>query len=566
MSVIDWIILIGTLLTIVAYGSWKTRKSKNLDGYLKGDSSMNWATIGLSIMATQASAITFLSTPGKAFESGMEFLQFYMGLPIAMILLSVFVLPKYYHLKVFTAYEYLEGRFDVKTRMLTAFFFLVQRGLAAGITIYAPAIILSSMLGWDLNTTCIIVGVMVIIYTVSGGTKAVSLTQKWQMGVILLGMAIAFGIMIDKMPESVNFGKAFQISGNLGKMNIIDLELDLNSRYNIWSSLFGGVFLFLSYFGTDQSQVQRYLGGKSLKESRMGLMFNGILKVPMQFFILLVGVFLYVFYIFEQPPTYFNKQDVELVSTKNPDFQKSYEANFNELWNERNALALDFTEGSLNENEVQRFKEVDQKFQELRTGYKTEVQRISGESSKDYDYIFLTWILDYLPKGLIGLLLAVILSAAMSSTAGELNALASTTTIDFYKRKIKPNASDAHFVLTSRGFTVFWGLMAIFFALYASHFDNLIEAVNIIGSLFYGTVLGVFACGFFLKYIKANAIFIGALLAEILVLVIYRVDPNAFGFLWFNFIGCAASIGFAMIIQILSKSESNPNSYADKQL
>ncbi len=527
---------------------------------------MNWATIGLSIMATQASAITFLSTPGKAFESGMEFLQFYMGLPIAMILLSVFVLPKYYHLKVFTAYEYLEGRFDVKTRMLTAFFFLVQRGLAAGITIYAPAIILSSMLGWDLNTTCIIVGVMVIIYTVSGGTKAVSLTQKWQMGVILLGMAIAFGIMIDKMPESVNFGKAFQISGNLGKMNIIDLELDLNSRYNIWSSLFGGVFLFLSYFGTDQSQVQRYLGGKSLKESRMGLMFNGILKVPMQFFILLVGVFLYVFYIFEQPPTYFNKQDVELVSTKNPDFQKSYEANFNELWNERNALALDFTEGSLNENEVQRFKEVDQKFQELRTGYKTEVQRISGESSKDYDYIFLTWILDYLPKGLIGLLLAVILSAAMSSTAGELNALASTTTIDFYKRKIKPNASDAHFVLTSRGFTVFWGLMAIFFALYASHFDNLIEAVNIIGSLFYGTVLGVFACGFFLKYIKANAIFIGALLAEILVLVIYRVDPNAFGFLWFNFIGCAASIGFAMIIQILSKSESNPNSYADKQL
>jgi len=558
MSITDWIVLIGTLLTIVLYGSWKTRKNKDLQAYLKGDDSMKWATIGLSIMATQASAITFLSTPGKAFESGMEFLQFYMGLPIAMILLSIFVLPRYYHLKVYTAYEYLEGRFDLKTRMLTAAFFLIQRGLAAGITIYAPAIILSSMLGWDLNMTCVIVGVLVIIYTVSGGTRAVSLTQKWQMGIILLGMIVAFVLMVDQMPERIGFSEAFSLSGDLGKMNIIDLKLDVNSRYNIWSGLFGGIFLFLSYFGTDQSQVQRYLGGKSLGESRMGLMFNGILKVPMQFFILLVGVYLYVFYVFEKPPVYFNQQDVALVQTKAPEFHEEYSTAFQTAWEERRALAMELSSDETKDPEkLKELKASDAKIKELRASYKNEVLNLSGTASKDYDYIFLTWILNYLPKGLIGLLLAVILSAAMSSTAGELNALASTSTIDFYKRKFNARGSDAHYVLISRGFTVFWGVMAILFALYASHFDNLIEAVNIIGSLFYGTVLGVFLAGFFIRYLGATAIFLGALAGELVVLSIYGIAPNAFGFLWFNFIGCAATIGSAVIFQFFTKSMKN---------
>jgi SSS family transporter len=552
MSLTDWIVLLGTLMTIVLYGSWKTRKNKDLQAYLKGDDSMKWATIGLSIMATQASAITFLSTPGKAFESGMEFLQFYMGLPIAMILLSIFVLPIYYRLKVYTAYEYLEGRFDLKTRMLTAAFFLIQRGLAAGITIYAPAIILSSMLGWDLNLTCVIVGILVIIYTVSGGTRAVSLTQKWQMGIILVGMVIAFVLMVDQMPSQVGFSEAFRLSGDLGKMNIIDLKLDVNSRYNIWSGLFGGIFLFLSYFGTDQSQVQRYLGGKSLGESRMGLMFNGILKVPMQFFILLVGVYLYVFYVFEKPPVYFNQQDIEIVQQADPGFHESYVDDFNEIWAERKELALRAAQSETRDDEgLEALKESNEAFQDLRSEYKKEVLNISGAASKDYDYIFLTWILNYLPKGLIGLLLAVILSAAMSSTAGELNALASTSTIDFYKRKFNSKGSDAHYVLISRGFTIFWGVMAILFALYASHFDNLIEAVNIIGSLFYGTVLGVFVAGFFIRYLDATAIFLGALLGELVVLAIYGLAPDAFGFLWFNFIGCAATILIALILQLI---------------
>lgn len=552
MQTFDWIVLISTLVAIVAYGTYKTRKNTGLDSYLKGDNEMRWGTIGLSIMATQASAITFLSTPGMAFDSGMQFLQFYIGLPIAMVLLSAFVLPNYYRLKVYTAYEFLESRFDLKTRMFTAMLFLVQRGLSAGITIYAPAIILSSMLGWDLNTTCLVVGLLVILYTVSGGTRAVSLTQKWQMAVIMLGLTVAFIILIFKLPEGVGFAGAVETAGHMGKLEIINFNLDLDNRYTIWSGIFGGVFLFMSYFGTDQSQVQRYLGGKSLTESRMGLMFNGLLKIPMQFFILFIGVMVFVFFQYYRPPVFFNQAlKTQIEQSEHRDLFAKIEGEYNDVWGEKEALLVEWNE-TKSPDTWQQVMQLESTSKEIRQTYKDNIAVLFPDKErKDTDYIFLTWVLNYLPVGMVGLLMAVILSAAMSSTSGELNALASTTVVDFYKRTMRQDASEKHYLIASRLFTVFWGFMALLFALYASLFENLIEAVNILGSLFYGTVLGIFLMAFFIRYVKSEAVFIAAILSQTAVLGFFFSNEKSIGFLWYNFIGCALVVALGISLQFI---------------
>ncbi|HET6245689.1 MAG: sodium:solute symporter [Bacteroidetes bacterium] len=554
MANLDWIILFGTLAFIVIYGTWKSRGSQNIEGYLKGDNEMKWYTIGLSIMATQASAITFLSTPGQAFEDGMRFIQFYFGLPIAMIIISFTILPIYYKLKVYTAYEYLENRFDYKTRLLAAFLFLVQRGLAAGITIYAPAIILSSILGWNLNFTNIFIGFLVIIYTVAGGTKAVSQTQKQQMLVILAGMTIAFIIVVNSLPQHITFSNAVSIAGTMGKMNVVDFSFDFTTRYTFWSGITGGLFLAMSYFGTDQSQVQRYLSGKSLKESRLGLMFNGIVKIPMQFLILFTGIMVFVFYQFEQSPVFFNENLTQKVyntpfEDEMREVEKAHASTFQYKKEQINQYVTALNSGNdltakEAANKIRIAGKLDQK---LRKESQSIIKNaIPGSEAKDTDYIFISFIMKYLPTGIIGLLLAVIFSAAMSSTSGELNALASTTVIDIYKRRINPSGSDKHYLSASKWFTVFWGLIAILFATFASLVDNLIQAVNILGSIFYGTILGIFLSAFYIKIIKSKEVFIAAIITQVTVILLYLYSD--IGFLWYNVIGCALVIGLALVL------------------
>ena len=564
MHTLDWIIMLGTLLGIVAYGVWKTRAVRNVSSYLKGDRDLPWWTIGLSIMATQASAITFLSTPGQAFDDGMRFVQFYFGMPIAMVILCIFVLPVYYRLNVYTAYEYLEGRFDLKTRSLTALFFLIQRGLAAGITIYAPAIILSTIMGWSLFWTNISIGAMVIVYTVAGGTKAVSFTQKQQMIVILFGMFLAALIVIWRLPGDMGFGDALTVAGKMGKLNTIDFTFDLKNRYTVWSGLLGGVFLFLSYFGTDQSQVQRYLSGKSLTESRLGLLFNGIVKVPMQFLVLLTGILVFVFYQFSPQPLLFNTSNVEKVARS--EYQQDYqalEAEFATIFEQKKesagqlllaAKANEQDEVNALQLEVNNLAAEERK---VRDEAKQLVKKVDPlASTKDEDYVFITFIMHYMPIGIIGLLLAVIFSAAMSSTASELNALATTTVIDFYKRSFIREKSDQHYFHASRWFTLLWGLLALTFAMVVAQFENLIEAVNIVGSLFYGTILGVFLTAFFLKFVRGRAVFWAAILTEAIVITVFFLDYYdlfKIAYLWLNLIGCVLVMGISLLFQILPK-------------
>jgi SSS family solute:Na+ symporter len=532
MNLLDWSVLLGTLLFIVAYGIYKTRGSQNIQSYLMGDNSLKWWTIGLSVMATQASAITFLSTPGQAYESGMGFIQFYFGLPLAMVVLCIWVIPLYYRLKVYTAYEFLEKRFDLKTRLLAALLFLIQRGLAAGITIYAPSIILSTILGWSLNLTILIIGVLVILYTVSGGTRAVSQTQKQQMAVMMGGMIVALLVLLAKLPEGIDFSDAVAVAGNMGKLNLIDTEFDLSNRYTLWSGLLGGFFLSMSYFGTDQSQVQRYLGGISIAESRLGLLMNGLIKVPMQFLILFIGAMVFVFYQFYQPPVYYNQPQLQEVQS--PEAQQqltNYQLQFDKLF-EQKREAIDAA--LADEESWETVKQLQQEEKTLRQSVRDVITTASPEAEvKDADYVFITFVLNYLPHGLIGLLLAVIFSAAMSSTAGELNALASTTVVDFYKRVIRQEGSDHHYLLASKGFTLAWGAMALLFALTANQFENLIEFINIIGSLFYGTILGIFLVGFFFKNIVGSKVFYAALISEAAVLAVHFFGDIEY--LWYNF-------------------------------
>ena len=564
MQTLDWIVLISTLLLIVIYGTYQSRGSRNVQDYLKGGNTSKWWTIGLSVMATQASAITFLSTPGQAFNDGMGFVQFYFGLPIAMVVICMVFIPLYHRLKVYTAYEFLENRFDLKTRTLTAILFLIQRGLAAGITIFAPAIILSAVLGWNLLLLNIVIGVLVIIYTVSGGTKAVNVTQKHQMVVIFTGMIIAFCLIIDKLPEGITFSKALNIAGASGKMEVLDFSFNLNNRYTVWSGLIGGTFLMLSYFGTDQSQVQRYLSGKSLKEMQIGMMFNGLLKVPMQFFILLVGVMVFVFYQFNQAPTNFNPTATEVVlNSQYADAYNKIQNQQTQNFNEKQAIINDYVSTN-SANAAQEIARLNSSNDALRADARALIEKASDAQnlkveSNDKDYVFIHFILNNLPRGLIGLLLAVILSAAMSSTSSELNALASTTTMDLYKRNASEK-SETQMVSASRWFTLAWGIIAIGVACVANLAENLIQLVNIIGSIFYGNVLGIFLLAFFFKFVKANAVFIAALITQVLVIGLFLLNEYEYinlPFLWLNFVGCVIVIGIACLIQSFPSNKTH---------
>lgn len=555
MSGLDWIILVATIGAIVSYGAWKTRGAKDIDGYLRGNNELGWATIGLSVMATQASAITFLSTPGQAFDDGMRFVQFYFGLPIAMVVISAVFIPIYYRLKVYTAYEYLERRFDPKVRYLGAFLFLIQRGLAAGITIYAPAIILSSVMGWSLNITIFAIGLVVILYTVSGGTKAVSQTQKHQMVVMMSGMIAAAIVIGYNLSSTVSLPNAVKVAGALGRMNIVDFSFDLDNRYNFWSGITGGFFLALSYFGTDQSQVQRYLSGRSITESRLGLLFNGFFKIPMQALILFVGVLVFVFYIYEKPPIFFNAPDLERthqtayageIQALQERYDRAFEARREAAGRYVAALNARTQEEAAKADLVQEHAKADALREEAR---KLIAKAVPEAETRDVDYVFITFVLEHLPAGLIGLLIAVILSAAMSSTASELNALGTTTTIDLYRRVFRTGqASAKHDLRASKLFTAFWGLVAVAFASFASLLDNLIQAVNILGSIFYGTVLGLFLVAFFLRRVSANSVFIGALVAQTVVVVLFF--SSTLGYLWYNVVGCMTVMVVAWVVEL----------------
>lgn len=552
MSNLDWFVLICTISFIVIYGIYKTRKSNTIKDHLKGGKSANWLTIGLSVMATQASAITFLSTPGQAYNDGMGFVQFYFGLPLAIIVICMVFIPIYHKLKVYTAYEYLEKRFDRKTRTLAAILFLVQRGLAAGITIFAPAIILSTILGWNLKILILTIGLLVIIYTVSGGTKAVSITQKQQMFVIMSGMIITFFIILNSLPPDINFSNALTMAGIGGKMEIVNFSFDIEKKYTFWSGITGGFFLALSYFGTDQSQVQRYLSGKSIKESQLGLLFNAILKIPMQFFILITGVMVFVFFEFNDTPVNFNPQVSNyLEQVRNQDYLNEKE-NFIFIRDKKRSLQKKYIKKIKTGDSKNLEKEIVQlhdKEKEIRQNVREISDKVAPSSieSNDLDYIFIFFIINYLPKGLIGLLLAVILSAAMSSTASELNALSTTTVIDLYKRNQIEIKSDNHYLKASKWFTVMWGIIAIIFASFGSLFENLIELVNIIGSIFYGTILGIFIVAFFFKNVKGNHVFYAACLSQITIFFIYGFTE--IGYLWLNFIGAVLTILLSNIIK-----------------
>ena len=558
MSTLDWAVLFGTLAAIVAYGIWKTRGPSSMTDYVHGGYRDRWLTIGLGVMATQASAITFLSMPGQAYEDGMRFLQFYFGLPIAMVILSVAFIPRFYRLRVLTAYEYLEGRFDLKTRQLAAFLFLLQRGLSAGITIYAPAIVLSKVLGWPLNLTCVVIGGLVILYTVAGGTRAVSQTQRHQMVVMLGGMVVAFVVIVHRLPADLSFRHAVSLAGTLGKMNVVDFSPDLGNRYTFWSGLAGGGFLAMAYFGTDQSQVQRYLSGRSVTESRMGLLFNGLLKVPMQFLILFVGVMVFVFYQFNQPPLFFHESELARVAktSRAPEMQAlelEHRLAFarKRVAVSRLAAALDQGDALTIDDARVRVRAAAAGAEAIREKARTLIAAaVPRPEIHDGDYVFLSFVMANLPRGLIGLLLAVILCAAMSSTASELTALGGCTVVDFYRRSFRKDATDAHYLRVAKIATGVWGLLAVAFAGFASLVDNLIQAVNILGSLFYGTILGIFLAAFFFRRLRATPVFVAAIASELLVVGLWL--GTKIGFLWFNVIGCGAVL---ILSSLLSGSD-----------
>ena len=564
MAVIDWLVLSGTLLFIVGFGVWKTRGSKDVNDYVLGGNDSRWWTIGLSVMATQASAITFLSTPGQAFHDGMGFVQFYFGLPLAMIIICMVFVPIYHKLKVYTAYEFLESRFDLKTRTLAALLFLVQRGLSAGITIFAPSIILSAVLGWDLRTLNIIIGILVIIYTVSGGTKAVNVTQKQQMFIIMTGMFIAFFFILGYLPENITFEKALKIAGASDKLNILDFSLNTSSRYTFWSGITGGLFLALAYFGTDQSQVQRYLSGKTVRESQLGLIFNGLLKIPMQFFILLVGVMVFVFFQYNHSPLNFNPAATKAVmeSPQAGDY-KILEKEHLKLEAEKRmaqnkfSAALDLKEYAATQEAKMQIININNLEKSNREAARSLISQANKNAeTNDKDYVFIHFILKYLPKGLIGLLLAVILSAAMSSTSSELNALGTITALDLYKRNKKEDFPPKHYVKITKLFTLFWGAIAILIACVANLFDNLIQLVNIIGSIFYGNVLGIFLIAFFFKFIKGNAVFVAAIITQCIVIIGWTFDWMSY--LWLNAFGCGLIILLATILEGFDRLLKNP--------
>ncbi len=556
MELLDWIVLASTVIFIVAYGLWKGRGSTGIENYLKANNTLPWYTITLSVVATQASAVTFLSAPGQAYVDGMRFVLFYLGLPIAMVLVSMVAIPIYYRLNVITAYEFLESRFDLKTRMLTAFFFLIQRGLAAGISIAAPAIVLSVILGWNIYWINLLVGSIVIFYTVTGGSNAVSQTQKLQMITILSGMGIAGYLVVAMMPSDISFQDAMWVAGKTNKLNTMDFEFDLSNRYNFWSGIIGGTFLQLAYFGTDQSQVGRYLGASSMTQSRLGLLSNGIFKIPMQFSILFIGAMLFVFYQFTQPPIFFNSQEVERIeqSPYGKEFQaleKEYQQIFEEKKEHARTMlqAIDEDNPQAIEQAEIAYHEAEQRYKAVKAEAKTLMEKNNpAANTNDANYIFLTFVTKFLPAGLVGLLIAVILSASMSTTASELNALASTTIVDIYKRKLHTKGSKQHYLWMSKLMTVAWGIIAVIFAQLASQLGTLIEAVNVLGSLFYGTILGIFILAFFFKNVTSQATFVAAVVGEVMVVLMYfQLLGFKVAYLWLNMIGCIQVVILALI-------------------
>ena len=562
MSLIDWIVLLLTLLGIAVYGIYKSRGTKNIEGYLLADRKLPWYHVGFSVMATQASAITFLSAPGQAFSDGMRFVQFYFGLPLAMVVLCITFIPAFHKLNVYTAYEYLEKRFDLKTRSLTAFLFLLQRGLSTGITIYAPAIVLSTILKIDITYTTVLMGGIVILYTISGGTKAVSFTQLFQMAVIFSGLIVAAILVVYKLPYDVSFSDSLHIAGSLGKMNLIDTTFDWNNRYNIWSGIIGGFFLQLSYFGTDQSQVGRYLTGSSVTQSRLGLIMNGLIKIPMQFFILMIGILVFTFYQYHEPPIFFNPVETNKIeqSTYNSDYQK-IKKDYSVLHENKLSSLNGFVKALHSDDQSQiaaakiDLNNAEQKLQACRKGA-TDLMLKHNEKAdvNDSNYVFLTFVMNFLPVGMIGLIIAIIFLASMGSTASGLNSLAGTFIVDFYKRIIKKDNQEINYLKASRWATAIWGAFCIVVALYASKLGNLIEAVNILGSLFYGTILGIFLVAFYVKHVQSQAVFIAACMAEVFIIVAWQIDLMAF--LWLNVLGCVLVVGIAILLQFfLPKSK-----------
>jgi SSS family transporter len=558
MSYLDWAVLLFTLTFVVIYGIWKGRGDKNIEGYLLGSNTLDWFKIGLSVMATQASAITFLSVPGQAFTDGMRFAQFYFGLPLAMIVISITFVPVFHRLKLFTAYELLENRFDLKTRVLTAFLFLIPRALSTGVTISAPSIILSSILGWDLTLTTILTGIIVLTYCIIGGTKGVIYTQFQQMFIILIGMVMAGILVVKLLPADVGFNDSLKIAGNFGKMNVIDWNFDLNNRYNVWSGIIGGFFLQLSYFGTDQSQVGRYLTASSENESKLGLMMNGFLKVPMQFFILLVGILVFVFYQYNQPPLHFNTvQEQKILKSAQSAQYLNLQKEYNQVFEQKKAELL--SQNKAGEPDFTKVKALEAEASSIKNKAKALITSVEPNAeSNDVNYIFLNFIVKYIPKGLVGLLIAMILLASMGSMASAFNSLTSTTIIDVFKRLIKTEGSDQYYLNSSKVVTFFWGIFCILVAIFTTKTGSLVEMVNILGSWFYGTILGVFLVAFYMKKIKGGVVFYAAILAEILVLYFYYIELTAF--LWLNLIGCVLVMAFAYLFNLLSQKEvkSNP--------
>lgn len=556
MSTFDWLILVITLLFIVLYGIWKSRGMRTLNSYLLADKKLPWYHVGFSVMATQASAITFLSAPGQAYTDGMRFLQFYFGLPLAMIVICTTFIPIFKNLNVFTAYEYLEKRFDNKTRSLTAFLFLLQRGLSTGVTIYAPALVLSTILQLDITYTTIVTGSLVILYTVYGGTKAVSHTQLLQMTIIFVGLFSAAYMVVHLLPPNIGFIEALQIAGKMNKLNAIDFKFDFNNKYNVWSGLIGGFFLQLSYFGTDQSQVGRYLTGKSVAQSRLGLVFNGLVKIPMQFLILLIGTMVFTFYQFHEPPVFFNS--VELNRIENSAYKSEFkvlESEYHLLHQQKQQHVEALVNAVQTNNEagidVERtqLNESDNKATAIKKSVKDLMLKNNPKADvNDTNFIFLSFVMKFLPVGMVGLLIAIIFLASMGSTASGLNSLASTTVVDFFKRFISTNASPSEYLTISRWITVAWGIFCICVAFYASKLGNLIEAVNVLGSLFYGTILGIFLTAFFLKKVNGSAVFYAALVAEAFIVFAWLTDLTSF--LWLNLIGVALVMSISILLQL----------------
>lgn len=563
MSTIDWIVLILTLLVIVLYGMYKSRGIKNIDGYLLGNQSLPWYHVGLSVMATQASAITFLSAPGLAYSSGMSFVQFYFGLPLAMIVLCITFVPIFHKLRVYTAYEFLEKRFDIRTRGLTAFLFLIQRGISTGISIFAPALIIASILHINLPITTLLIGTVVVIYTTYGGTKAVSHTQLIQMSIIFGALLVAGILVVRLLPSDIGLYKALHIAGKSGKTNAIDFTFDLNNQYTVWTGIIGGFFLQLSYFGTDQSQVGRYLTGSSIKESRLGLLMNGLLKIPMQFCILLIGVLVFVYYQYHTPPIFFNQAEIDKL--KQSEYNSSYQelekqqillSNEKRTTIDRLTKAIDLDDQSTIDETRTALKHSNEQLDDIRTEVIGLIKKNNPSAeTNDNNYIFLSFVNNTFPKGLIGLLIAVIFLASMGSTASAINSLASTSTVDIYKRFINKQSTTEQDLFWSRMFTLFWGIFSIGVALYASKLGNLLEAVNILGSLFYGTILGIFIVAFYMKKIGGKAVFYAAILSEVIIFIIWKMDVIAF--LWLNVIGCLAVMILAYLMKKLDRKKSH---------